>query len=118
MVDLNKLKMSIDLGRITKAEAIEEMRKSLVYAMRVGDRFVLNCGKYSIDFITYFTDPANFPTDLIFNYHEWRKEDNYKKVVRTSEDVDILGNLKCYLMHDEFDIVIVHDVEGATKEND
>ena len=94
------------------------MRKALVYAMRIGDRLVLHCGKYSIDFINNFTDPVNFPTDLIFNYHEWRKEENYKKVVRTSEDVDLIGNKKCYFMHDNFDLVIVHDVEGATEEND
>jgi hypothetical protein len=110
MVELNKLSLSISLGRITRDEAIEQMRKALVYAMRIGDRFVLHCGRYSIDFRSEFTDPVNFPTDLIFNFEEWRKEENYKRIVRPEEDVDLLGNKKCYFMNDNFSLIVVHDI--------
>ncbi len=110
MVELNKLSLSISLGRITKDEAIETLRKALVYSMRIGDRFVINCGKYSIDFRNQYNDPVNFPTDLIFNFDEWRKEENYKKIVRPEEDVDLIGNKKCYFMNDNFDLIILYDI--------
>lgn len=118
MVEINKLSLSISLGRITKDEAIEQLRKALVYSMRIGDRLVLNCGKYAIDFRNDFNDPVNFPTDLIFNFEEWRKDENYKKIVRPEEDVDLLGNKKCYFMNDNFDIIILHDIQGMTEDND
>jgi len=44
MVELNKLQLAITMGKITKDEAIETLRKALVYSMRIGDRLVLNCG--------------------------------------------------------------------------
>ena len=62
MIELNKLQLSITMGKITKDEAIETLRKALVYSMRIGDRLVLNCGKYNMNFLTDWTDPVNFPT--------------------------------------------------------
>ena len=118
MIELNKLSLSISLGRLTKDEAIEQMRKGLVYSMRIGDRYVLNCGKNMIDFKHMFNDPVNFPTDLIFNFEEWRKEENYMKIVRPEENVDLLGNKKCYFMNDNFDLIILQDVREVNVEED
>ena len=118
MVELNKLSLSISLGRITKDEAIETLRRALVYCMRIGDRLVLHCGRYGIDFRTEFNDPVNFPTELIFNFDEWRKEENYKRIVRTEEDVDLIGNKKCYFLNDNFGIIIVQDIQGITEADD
>ena len=118
MMELNKLSLSISLGKITKDEAIEQLRKGLVYSMRAGDRYVLNCGKHAIDFINEFNDPVNFPTQLIFDYDEWRKEENYKRIVRPEEDVDLLGNKKCYFMNDKFDLIIVHNLQDTKEEDD
>ena len=36
--------------------------------MRLGDRYVLNCGKLQIDFMRDFHDPVNFPIDKIFDF--------------------------------------------------
>ena len=118
MIEINKLSLSVTLGRLTKDEAIEQMRRALVYAMRIGDRLVLHCGKYGIDFVREWTCPVNFPTNLIFNFDEWRKEENYKRVVRPEEDVDLLGNKKCYFMNDNFDLIIVQDIKDLTEEDD
>ena len=62
MVELHKLQLAITMGRLTRDEAIETMRKALVYCMRIGDRLVLNCGKYNLNFVSEWTDPVNFPT--------------------------------------------------------
>jgi hypothetical protein len=118
MIDIHKLVLSINLGKITKDEAIEQLRKALVYSMRIGDRYVLNMGKLNIDFRTQFDDPVNFPIDLIFDFDEWRNDDVYKRIVRQEEDVDLMGNKKCYFMNETFDIIILRDVTTDTPEND
>jgi hypothetical protein len=118
MIELNKLQLSITMGKLTKDEAIETLRKALVYAMRIGDRLVLNCGKYNMNFLTDWTDPVNFPTQLIFDFDEWRKDEVYKRIVRPEEDHDLLGNKKCYFMNDNFDIIILRDITSDTVESD
>ena len=94
------------------------MRKALVYAMRIGDRLVLHCGRYQVDFRSDFNDPINFPTDLIFNFDEWRKDEIYKRIVRPEEDVDLIGNKKCYFMNDNFDSIIVYDIQNVREGED
>ena len=118
MVDLHKLMLSVNLGKITKDEAIEQLRRAIVYSMRIGDRFVLNCGKLNIDLKMNFDDPVNFPIDLIFDFEEWRKDDVYKRIVRQEEDVDLMGNKKCYWMNETFDIIILRDVTRDKAETD
>jgi hypothetical protein len=86
MVEVAKLNLSLSMGKVTKEEAIESLRKQLVNAMRKGDRYVLNCGRTNINFLKEFNDPVNFPIDLIFNFDEWRKDEVYKKIVRPEED--------------------------------
>ena len=51
LVEVNKLIISMQVGKITKADAVEQIRKALIYCMRAGDRLVLSCGKLSIDFL-------------------------------------------------------------------
>lgn len=118
MIEVNKLQLSVALGRITKDEAIEQLRKALVLSMRKGDRLILFVGKNTADFCNDFNDPENFPTDVIFNFDEWRKEENYKKIVRPEEELDMFGNKSAFLMKPDFDIVIVHVIEGATEKTD
>lgn len=79
--------------------------------MRIGDRLVLNCGKYIVDFLKDFDCPENLPIKTIFNFTEWRKDEVYKKIVREDEDVDIFGNKKCFFMHENFCIVVLCDVK-------
>jgi len=71
-----------------------------------------------MNFITDWTDPVNFPTNLIFDFEEWRKDEVYKRIVRTEEDHDLIGNKKCYFMNDNFDIVLLRDITSDTVEND
>lgn len=118
MMELAKLHLSVNIGKITKDEAIEELRKGLVYSMRLGDRYVLNCGKLQIDFMRDFHDPVNFPIDKIFDFQEWRKEENYKKIVRPEEDVDLMNNKKCYFMNDNFDLIILQDIVEVREDED
>ena len=68
---------------------------------------MLYCGSISPDFKSALNDPVNFPTDKIFDINEWKKEENYKKIVREDEDHDLMGNKKCYWMNEKFDLIIL-----------
>ena len=93
LVEVHKLQLAVTFGKKTKAEAIEEIRKQLVGTMRTGDRLVLHCGKLAIDFLNNFDGgPDNLPWATIFNFKEWRKEENYMKIVRPEENHDNMNN--------------------------
>ena len=117
LVEVNKLLIGIALGRTTKEEAVETIRKSLIYCMRSGERLVLQCGKGIPDFSKNKLASDAFPLmDMIFNFTEWRKEENYKKIVKPEEDHDLMGNKKCYYMNDDFDIIILQENEDNDEE--
>ena len=118
LVEVNKLSIGISLGRTTRDEAVETLRKSLVYCMRAGERLVLDCGNIAVDFKGLFDTPGSFPVDQLFNFKEWRKEENYMKVVRDDENHDLMGNKKCYMMNDSFHIVILQNNEDDQETAD
>ena len=108
MIEVNKLSIGIAIGKYTKEEALEQIRRGLVYSMRSGDRLVLFCGNIAPDFKKEMTsDAANFPAEVVFNFNEWRKEENYKKIVRDEEDHDLMGNKKMFWMSEKFDLIIL-----------
>lgn len=118
LVEVNKLSIGVTIGRHTQADAIEGVRKGLIYCMRSGDRLVLFVGNIAPDFKTVFTsDDKNFPSDCVFNFPEWRKEANYKKIVRDDEDHDLMGNKKCFWMNEKFNIIILQqDDDEETRQ--
>ena len=116
LLEINKLHLGVTIGRMTKADAIEQVRKSLVSCMRTGDRLVLYCGKMAIDFLASFDGgPDNLPIETLFNFQEWRKEENYKKIVRPEENHDLLNNKNCYYMNEKFDIIILQENKGDSE---
>ncbi len=117
LIEVNKLSIGITLGKITREEAIETVRKGLVYSMRAGDRLVLFMGNIAIDWKNTFNDATWFPTDLIFNFAEWRKDAVYKKIVKPEEDVDLMGNKNCYFMREKFDLIILVNDADHDQEN-
>ena len=60
--------------------------------MRCGDTLALNVDKLSPDFKSNFTCSTNLPFDEICDFENWRKEDHFMKVVRDSENYDMLQN--------------------------
>jgi hypothetical protein len=70
--------------------------------MRTGDVFVINLDKWLPDFNTHFTNQEIFPSSLVLNCSQWQMEENYMRIVREEENFDLLGNRKCYYMHEKF----------------
>lgn len=65
-----------------------------------------------------FTDETYFDPNLVFNHKEWRKEENYKKVIKTEEESkDNYGNIGQYLMKEDFlvSVLVKWDEEKGEK---
>ena len=95
------------VGKITKPEVLDEVRKTLVIAAINGERMCLMIGNQAPDFKTNFTDPKILPCDKIFNFHVWRNIENYKSIVSDNEDYDTQGNKGCYMMSADYTLVIL-----------
>ena len=48
--------LSVQIGRKTKEEVIDYLRKGIVYSMRLGDTFCFNLDRIAPDFKTEWTD--------------------------------------------------------------
>ncbi|CDW89588.1 UNKNOWN [Stylonychia lemnae] len=53
----------------------------------------------------------NFPANVVFNFEQWRKEENYLQIVRDKENIDHIGNIGFYRMNKTFDLILVHEYE-------
>jgi hypothetical protein len=100
--------IACQIGKQCVNDALEDLRKGLVYSMRIGDTFVINCDKVTPNFFCDYTDDEIFPADEIFDYLPWRDHDTYMKVVKKEENVDLVGNKKCYHMKPDFTMVMLH----------
>ena len=76
----------------TDREVAESLRHTLVYSMRVGDRYVIYLDKMKADFKKQINFPGElWPSDEIFDFKTWREHDCYMKVVKESENHDLLN---------------------------
>ena len=75
--------------------------------MKSGDTLVLHSSKIVPDYKEKFYDAKTFPTDKIFNFKEWRKPENHKKILQDDEDQDNFGNKGFFTMNDDFTIVML-----------
>ena len=108
MKEVHKLRVAVAIGYRTQEQALEVLRRALVYSMRIGDIFCINCDNLNIDFNDVWTHPEVFPMDEVSEFDEWRENDNYMKVVKPEENVDLIGNKKCYIMDKNFTMVFLY----------
>jgi hypothetical protein len=85
---------------------MEELRKGLVNAMRLGGNLAINLDKLQdVNFQDEWTMETYFPM-MVFNYDDWREEDNYMTVVRPEENHGFHEEPN-FSMHDKFNIVFL-----------
>ena len=53
--------------------------------MRRGKNLLIDIGKTKPDFNSQLTNEQSFKADLVFDYAEWRKEQNHRRFVREDE---------------------------------
>ena len=102
MVDFHKQVLKFQLGLISKADALENLRQKLVYSMRIGDTFVINVDRTTPNFHSTFRDSHVFPSDEILDWDLWHENDFYMKCVRESENHDLIGNKKMFSIQRSF----------------
>ena len=75
--EFNKDMLKAQIGKITKEEALNEFRKNLVNCALFGKTLIVSVDILRPNFITEWIGTAeNFPATM-FNFKEWRKEENY-----------------------------------------
>ena len=108
MREANKLLVSVTIGHRTKEEALHVLRKACVYSMRLGDIFAINCDNLNMDFNEMWTHPEILPMDKMTDFDEWREDENYMCIVEEAENVDMMGNKKCYVMNEKYTMVFLY----------
>ena len=99
--------LAVRMGRKDKREAAEVLRKSLVYCMRAGDRFVIYLDKMTCDLKQEYNIPDHFPTEEIFDFDKWRGNDHYMCVVKTEENHDNENVQGQYFMNSNFQMIVL-----------
>ena len=75
--------------------------------MKSGDTLVLFIDKIAPKFKADYNDNSTFPSDKVFDFQNWRKTENYKKIVTADEDQDNFGNKGRFEMSDDFTLVVL-----------
>ena len=57
----------VEFGTVTLEESLEELRSSMVMALRYGSNFVIDLYKSCPDFTNTFNHPEIFDTNLVFD---------------------------------------------------
>ena len=107
MTDFHKEMIAVQIGQKTKEEALDVLRKGIVYSMRIGDTFVINTEALCADFKTEWTDESVFPSEEICEFDEWREDEKYMKIVKQEENKDLLGMENNYIIQDSFTMVFL-----------
>ncbi len=94
----------VQQGGISKENAIEIIREKIVFSAKVGYVLAVYMDNQVPDWKNMWTvqKDGEFDTNLIFNCKEFKKEENYKKMLKLNENVDDFGNVGYYLMHKDY----------------
>jgi hypothetical protein len=106
--DFHKEIIAVKIGKKRKAEALDILRRGLVYSMKIGDTLVVNCDKVAPDFVNEYTDKFELPWHEILDYEHWHDYKNYIQIVKKEENKDLVGNPGCYIANSKFQIVFLY----------
>ena len=117
--ELHKDMVRIAMGKTTKEAAIDGLRVQLIRSMIHAKLLFLNCEKSNDAVKALCEDYGDevWPSNKIFNYDTWAKDDQNNVIVKkgTDEDVDHMGG-KGFHRQERFALaVMVKDMEVATK---
>lgn len=96
--DFFKEELNIEYGKIDKESAVGLLRDKLVSAARVNKNLVINLDKLLPNFSTY----EGLDSNMIFNYEEFHKEENYMKIVSEKGNFDELLNEGKFSVNKDF----------------
>ena len=95
-----KLKTEEDIG--------ETLRAKMVSAMRIGKLLIICVGEEMPDFDKYkVPDSFGITWDDVFNWGEFRKKENYMKLLKDNENYDKFVNKGMFEMDKEFNVAFM-----------
>ena len=110
--EIFKEKLRVDKGDQTKDDVSEKLRSHLVHAVGHGTLLVLGMGKVNPEILAHQPAGNVWPAHLIFDFAEWRKEENYMSIVKEEENKDMMGNPRQYVLNPKFTMVILADYQS------
>ena len=114
-VDIHKWPILVQMGKSTKDECMEQVRKALVGTMIVGKVIVMNCSRLCPDFENEWTQEGSFPAVDVLTYSKWMERPTYIKIVKEDENRDLQGNKGQYIMEPDFSICVLFNYESDEK---
>ena len=76
----------VEHEKISKDDAIEEIRDAFIKAGRQGYHFMINLNETAPDFINTYSNPAVLAVNIAFNRSEWVKKDVHMAVLKEGEN--------------------------------
>ena len=76
--------------------------------MRTGKPIAINLEKATVDFNNDYTaGDEDFPSATVFDFAEWRKEENHMKILKEGENKNIMGDVGAFMLHGDFMIILI-----------
>ena len=83
--------------------------------MRTGRTFAINLSKTTVDFTNEYTaGDEDFPSASVFDFADWRKEENHMKILKEGENKNVMGDPDSFVMNGGFMIVLL--VASSTED--
>lgn len=108
MKELHRDIVAVRAGQETRGDVVEVLRRSLVFSMKRGETWVLNCDKQIPDWRAEWNDEEELPLCDVLDWEKWHQRNEYMRIVREHENEDFEGNKGNFeLREDMFNIVIL-----------
>ena len=91
----------------TSEDTLEELRRKLVLAMKLGSTLGINCEKMEIQFCQWGSSPL-CPLNKLFDWEEGRKHETYFPIVKSAER-DANDNFE---LNPKFMLVVISTAES------
>ena len=101
------------MGKKTKADFIEEVRKFIYISMKNGHTFALFLDKTIVNLKDFFKDAPFFVIPDVLTPTKVQSPEFYKaKLLKPEEDEDSFGNKGCFKLRDEFNMCLLFHTDN------
>ena len=114
-LEFHKFPILIQMGRQTKDECMENIRKALVGTMSPGKALIFNCSRMVPDFENEWSKEDAFPAKNVFTYSTWMDRKEYIKIVKPEENFSLQGHEGQYVMDKDYSICVLFNYENEEK---
>ena len=92
LIDLPSIMLSVTMGKTTKEEAIEEIRRGLVYGIKQGECVIFHIGDVTLDVDAFLKGTSFWNPLQLFRPPEKMDQEWYRANLMKPTDKDAFGN--------------------------